>query len=92
MRNAWSSIGKTPLHFTETAPGGGRTHNLRLRRPTLYPIELRAREAENVGAVARGEKRKLLRKAHEMMIFFPVRHPKSGRSERFAVPWQPIRA
>ncbi len=21
--------------------GGGRTHNLRLRRPTLYPIELR---------------------------------------------------
>ena len=22
--------------------GGGRTHNLRLRRPTLYPIELRA--------------------------------------------------
>ena len=25
------------------APGGGRTHNLRLRRPTLYPVELRAR-------------------------------------------------
>ena len=25
----------------ETAPGGGRTHNLRLRRPALYPIELR---------------------------------------------------
>jgi hypothetical protein len=25
------------------ARGGGRTHNLRLRRPTLYPIELRAR-------------------------------------------------
>ena len=24
------------------ARGGGRTHNLRLRRPTLYPIELRA--------------------------------------------------
>lgn len=23
------------------APGGGRTHNLRLRRPSLYPIELR---------------------------------------------------
>ena len=25
------------------ARGGGRTHNLRLRRPTLYPIELLAR-------------------------------------------------
>jgi hypothetical protein len=24
------------------APGGDRTHNLRLRRPTLYPIELQA--------------------------------------------------
>jgi hypothetical protein len=28
----------------EPAPGGGRTHNLWLRRPTLYPVELRARE------------------------------------------------
>jgi large subunit ribosomal protein L19 len=29
------------------APGGGRTHNLWLRRPTLYPVELRAqRERE----------------------------------------------
>ncbi len=26
-----------------SAPGGGRTHNLWLRRPTLYPVELRAR-------------------------------------------------
>ena len=26
--------------------GGGRTHNLRLRRPTLYPIELRALPSE----------------------------------------------
>ncbi len=26
------------------APGGGRTHNLWLRRPTLYPIELRVLE------------------------------------------------
>ncbi len=24
------------------ALGGGRTHNLRLRKPTLYPVELRA--------------------------------------------------
>src|SRR3989449_5559364 len=27
------------------APGGIRTHDLRLRRPTLYPAELLAREA-----------------------------------------------
>ena len=27
--------------WEEIAPGGGRTHNLRLRRPALYPIELR---------------------------------------------------
>jgi hypothetical protein len=31
-------------HFFKNAPGGGRTHNLWLRRPTLYPVELRARE------------------------------------------------
>ena len=29
--------------FGKNAPGGSRTCNLRLRRPTLYPIELRAR-------------------------------------------------
>src|SRR5216117_1589236 len=29
--------------FIGTTPGGGRTHNLWLRRPTLYPVELRAR-------------------------------------------------
>ena len=33
--------------FRGIAPGGGRTHNLWLRRPTLYPVELRAqRERE----------------------------------------------
>ena len=26
---------------SKSAAGGGRTHNLRLRRPTLYPVELR---------------------------------------------------
>jgi hypothetical protein len=31
-----------PFSQSKTAPGGGRTHNLRLRRPTLYPVELRA--------------------------------------------------
>jgi integrase len=34
------------------ARGGSRTHNLRLRRPTLYPIELRARD--NLKIRARG--------------------------------------
>src|SRR5438067_1910762 len=29
--------------YLSRAPGGGRTHNLWLRRPTLYPVELRAR-------------------------------------------------
>ena len=32
------------------APGGGRTHNLRLRRPTLYPVELQARDEPNFSA------------------------------------------
>ncbi len=30
--------------FVHGAPGGDRTHNLRLRRPTLYPIELQVQE------------------------------------------------
>src|SRR5438094_4137440 len=29
--------------------GGGRTHNLRLRRPTLYPIELLAQDGPKLG-------------------------------------------
>src|SRR5437773_11168300 len=30
--------------FRGSAPCGARTHNLRLRRPSLYPVELRAQE------------------------------------------------
>jgi hypothetical protein len=30
------------LNEEDGTRGGGRTHNLRLRKPTLYPIELRA--------------------------------------------------
>ena len=30
--------------FKNGARGGGRTHNLQLRRLTLYPIELRAQK------------------------------------------------
>ena len=30
------------VYFFYGAPGGSRTHDLRLRRPTLYPAELRA--------------------------------------------------
>ena len=41
--NERCSVG-TPVTIGErTAPGGGRTHNLWLRRPTLCPVELRAR-------------------------------------------------
>src|SRR5947207_788261 len=35
----------------KNAPGGGRTHNLWLRRPTLYPVELRARVLPKTGVV-----------------------------------------
>ncbi|SVC70657.1 uncharacterized protein METZ01_LOCUS323511 [marine metagenome] len=31
---------------TSGTRGGGRTHNLWLRRPALYPIELRARQVK----------------------------------------------
>src|SRR5207248_1354442 len=34
---------KQRRRFFRGAPGGTRTHDLRLRRPTLYPSELRAR-------------------------------------------------
>ena len=36
-------LGRALTNFVAAAPGGGRTHNLWLRRPTLYPVELRAR-------------------------------------------------
>ena len=31
------------------APGGSRTHDLRLRRPTLYPAELQAHSISDCG-------------------------------------------
>ena len=34
-----------------SAPGRARTYNLRFRRPTLYPIELRVRSCTVVGAL-----------------------------------------
>src|SRR5206468_343572 len=37
--------GMALLDFT---PGGGRTHSLWLRRPTLYPVELRARASPKI--------------------------------------------
>src|SRR5215510_3453400 len=36
-------IGPARLLRKNGAPGGSRTHDLRLRRPSLYPAELRAR-------------------------------------------------
>ena len=41
------------------APGGGRTHNLRLRRPSLYPIELRVLD----GSIILHGRRKIKRKS-----------------------------
>jgi hypothetical protein len=37
--------------FRGTAPGEDRTHNLWLRRPTLYPVELRARVKPKINAI-----------------------------------------
>jgi hypothetical protein len=37
------------------APGGIRTHDLRLRRPTLYPAELRARTGSAAMKMVRPE-------------------------------------
>jgi hypothetical protein len=34
--------------FRGNAPGGDRTHNLWLRRPTLYPVELRAQQEQEL--------------------------------------------
>ena len=34
-----------PNLIAESAPGGTRTHDLRFRRPLLYPVELRAQRA-----------------------------------------------
>src|SRR6266478_5184726 len=34
------------LFYKTIAPGAARTRNLRLRRPSLYPIELRAQKAK----------------------------------------------
>jgi hypothetical protein len=44
------TLSVTSSHKNENgARGGGRTHNLQLRRLTLYPIELHARRAQNTG-------------------------------------------
>ena len=40
-----NSLIEIPYFQVGIASGGGRTHNLWLRRPTLYPIELRTRSA-----------------------------------------------
>lgn len=45
--------GKRQFPGKNGAAGGGRTHNLRLRRPTLYPVELRL-HLKRVGYFARG--------------------------------------
>ena len=37
-------FGTPPCSLLNHAPGGGRTPNLRIRSPTLYPVELRAQQ------------------------------------------------
>jgi hypothetical protein len=49
---------KRRFDVAKTAPGGGRTHNLWLRRPTLYPVELRARKSNIVEATVLSRKPK----------------------------------
>ena len=62
MKSRWADLQRTPetkkasaadevdktLAFL-SAPGRARTYNLRFRRPTLYPIELRVRFCTVVG-------------------------------------------
>ena len=67
------------------APGGDRTHNLRLRRPSLYPIELRVR----CGATLLQASRKIKRKSPaNMRLAFCGRGKESyrfhGRTGLFA--------
>ncbi len=40
-QQGWLAMRSPVYGAKHGAPGGDRTHNLRLRRPTLYPIELR---------------------------------------------------
>lgn len=70
--NLESSRGSSPLKRSKTphgtggfpAPGGGRTHNLRLRRPTLYPIELPVRRAPGLSSTPFGNASLSMRKIH----------------------------
>ena len=58
-----SSVGSKLVSPTKTiAPGAARTRNLRLRRPSLYPIELRAQKEKTyalqvVAAIVKHEQR-----------------------------------
>ena len=47
LRWEGQTCGSFLYYFFYGAPGGSRTHDLRLRRPTLYPAELRAQT--NIG-------------------------------------------
>ena len=55
------NLSATPkmIRLENFAPGGGRTHNLRLRRPSLYPIELRVLN----GFIILHDRRKIKRKS-----------------------------
>lgn len=61
----------------KTAPGGGRTHNLRLRRPALYPIELRVLNDEESQA---GDRKN---QTTNTILFFPWGQSRSGMTIAF---------
>ena len=63
---------------TQTASGGARTHNLWLRRPTLYPVELRMRQVWTIGSVRNAVKRNCSTKARTSDL-----HRRTRRSQRF---------
>ena len=54
--------------YLSRAPGGGRTHNLWLRRPTLYPIELQARRERQLAMDSADFHRQFLRNLVLMLM------------------------
>ena len=49
-----TKAGELQRKRTKNAPGGVRTHNLRLRRPSLYPVELRVLKRRDYSAPSAG--------------------------------------
>src|SRR5690606_1318715 len=50
------------------APGGTRTHNPRLRRPVLYPVELRAQNRAGMPTLTRLNRRRVIYSAPRLSV------------------------